>query len=344
LAEGRGGKEQVPLQWGNDYSKYYETSYRSYDASLGRFMQADPLAEMTFSPSPYIFALNNPVRWNDPLGLLTQKEFDDIMSELWSYEFGGSWSSGGSGTITKFTSYEEGFFGNHGGMAYNDYHNSWGHTEHGNAASSIVAFGIQMVNGEMPSKADVQSVINPGMNNALASTSTDIPGKSLLQIAWESYCTMLYNTAFFGSYTNPFYQAEAFFVDGGSGIVGDENDWGYFFILFGKETGRAVSYAEAAEWGGTDIGLGAEIGKIEVWGDLANFDRSYLFGLRTKAYLSFSPLGELISAGGAVAWSYLDQSNTWVIAYSIQLSFGVSLTPFISIGGNKGKIKPINRK
>jgi len=49
----------------------YETSFRSYDPQLGRFHQIDPLSERDESWSPFIFAKNNPVSLNDPMGLTT---------------------------------------------------------------------------------------------------------------------------------------------------------------------------------------------------------------------------------------------------------------------------------
>lgn len=46
------------------------TKFRMYDYALGRFTGIDPLAD--FSPqeswTPYQYAYNNPVRWNDPYG------------------------------------------------------------------------------------------------------------------------------------------------------------------------------------------------------------------------------------------------------------------------------------
>lgn len=50
---------------------FYEMDFRSYDASLGRFMTIDPLAELVeqLDKSPYTFAWNNPIFYNDPLGL-----------------------------------------------------------------------------------------------------------------------------------------------------------------------------------------------------------------------------------------------------------------------------------
>jgi RHS repeat-associated protein len=47
----------------------YETPFRSYDPQLGRFHQLDKLGEISDSWSPYVFASNNPILRNDPLGL-----------------------------------------------------------------------------------------------------------------------------------------------------------------------------------------------------------------------------------------------------------------------------------
>jgi hypothetical protein len=42
---------------------------RMYDAQLGRFMTLDPLAETYNFQSPYVYALNNPIRYTDYLGM-----------------------------------------------------------------------------------------------------------------------------------------------------------------------------------------------------------------------------------------------------------------------------------
>jgi RHS repeat-associated protein len=52
----------------NENSGWYETFFRGYDAALGRFMQVDPLASLFSSSSPYNFANNNPVLFNDVMG------------------------------------------------------------------------------------------------------------------------------------------------------------------------------------------------------------------------------------------------------------------------------------
>jgi RHS repeat-associated protein len=53
----------------NKRSGWYETFFRGYDAALGRFMQVDPLALLDHSTSPFVYAGNSPVFFNDPTGL-----------------------------------------------------------------------------------------------------------------------------------------------------------------------------------------------------------------------------------------------------------------------------------
>jgi RHS repeat-associated protein len=47
----------------------YDANFRMYDPQIGRFHQLDPYAEEFDDISPYVFANNNPVLLNDPLGL-----------------------------------------------------------------------------------------------------------------------------------------------------------------------------------------------------------------------------------------------------------------------------------
>ncbi|MBS1746930.1 MAG: hypothetical protein JST21_12235 [Bacteroidetes bacterium] len=47
---------------------YYETYFRQYDAQIGRFTGVDALSEKTIAQSPYQFAINNPIIFNDPSG------------------------------------------------------------------------------------------------------------------------------------------------------------------------------------------------------------------------------------------------------------------------------------
>ena len=47
----------------------YDANNRMYDPQLGRFFQPDELAESHWEMTPYNFAADNPIRFNDPLGL-----------------------------------------------------------------------------------------------------------------------------------------------------------------------------------------------------------------------------------------------------------------------------------
>jgi RHS repeat-associated protein len=46
-----------------------ETDCRTYDPQIGRFLQIDPLSEISDHLSPFVYASNNPVLRNDPFGL-----------------------------------------------------------------------------------------------------------------------------------------------------------------------------------------------------------------------------------------------------------------------------------
>ena len=60
-----GGSElQTDLDLG-----FYSTLFRTYDPAIGRFMQLDPLSDFFTGITPYSFAFDNPISYNDPDGL-----------------------------------------------------------------------------------------------------------------------------------------------------------------------------------------------------------------------------------------------------------------------------------
>jgi RHS repeat-associated protein len=65
-----GGTELGSNEWSDGKGlDLYETTFRSYNAQTGRFMQVDPLMESTANLGGYTFGANNPIYFEDPLGL-----------------------------------------------------------------------------------------------------------------------------------------------------------------------------------------------------------------------------------------------------------------------------------
>lgn len=48
----------------------YDFHTRYYDPVIGRFTTQDPMTESMSSWSPYSFTFNNPIRFNDPTGMV----------------------------------------------------------------------------------------------------------------------------------------------------------------------------------------------------------------------------------------------------------------------------------
>jgi RHS repeat-associated protein len=53
----------------NKTTGWYEMLHRGYDPTTGRFLQIDPMAAIDPGFSPYVYAGDNPIFYNDPLGL-----------------------------------------------------------------------------------------------------------------------------------------------------------------------------------------------------------------------------------------------------------------------------------
>ena len=67
---GNGGDELQSKEFSDGTGlETYDAFFRGYDPQLGRFGQQDPLAEANDDYSPYSFMNDNPINYNDPLGL-----------------------------------------------------------------------------------------------------------------------------------------------------------------------------------------------------------------------------------------------------------------------------------
>jgi RHS repeat-associated protein len=55
------------------FADLYYNRYRDYDPTTGRYIQADPIG-LAGGASPYSYAMNNPLRHSDPMGLTTYWE------------------------------------------------------------------------------------------------------------------------------------------------------------------------------------------------------------------------------------------------------------------------------
>lgn len=70
-------QDKIGLNW-----QYYGA--RMFDAQLGRFHSADPLAELFSSQSAYVYAINNPVNFIDYLGMGPEKYgADGLTTDQW---------------------------------------------------------------------------------------------------------------------------------------------------------------------------------------------------------------------------------------------------------------------
>jgi RHS repeat-associated protein len=94
---------------------------RMYDPVIGRVLSPDKVVQApgyTQSYNRYSYCMNNPLRYTDPSGWYTAAEINTAIDEMWSYDYGGSWTPG-SGTVPYTASEGFGYY-----LTYNEA-NGW---------------------------------------------------------------------------------------------------------------------------------------------------------------------------------------------------------------------------
>ena len=116
----------------NEQTGNYEMFFREYDPVLGRMTAVDPMAGKYRSLTPYNYAFNDPIYWNDPWGadpgqaIFLDESGNLVIDFSMTGDSGGTWNP--EDGYSDFNTQEDAYLV---GYDYNEQHNSWGHVEGG---------------------------------------------------------------------------------------------------------------------------------------------------------------------------------------------------------------------
>jgi len=164
------GGSELQDDFGDD-PNVYSTFFREYDPVLGRMNAVDPMADKYSELTPYNYAGNDPIMFNDPMG----DDFNDLdevqrtIDQLRGLENGGS--STGINDITRFDAF--GAFT--AAVDYLDKYNGWGTNGAVGSFESAYAnwMSLTVTGGYNPVDANGNSIIING-------TSGNFVGPSIL--------------------------------------------------------------------------------------------------------------------------------------------------------------------
>jgi len=175
----------------------YDAKNRMYDPQIGRFGQIDPLADMSQNISSYVFASNNPVSINDPLGL------KDSIPTLAPVTVIGYIKNKASQFTNWFTGSNVGYTGS-----------GWGHGPRQLAAN---AFGLSN---------NANNLWELGLHSQLQSTQVNLTGSLLNKIKTDPAMVAFQNKIIAALKTDPRFRKLNFITKGGEGKQFGGERWG----------------------------------------------------------------------------------------------------------------------